>query len=217
MNNELTQNEEALTLSDKQVFSEIWTSPRKVFKFINDSHYDKYANLLLFFAGVSRAFDRASMKDMGDSMSLTTIIGVSIVAGGLLGWISFYFYAALVSWTGEWLKGRGDTRSILRAMAYAMLPAIVALVFLIPQISIYGIEVFKSDGDIISAGWFANIVFYGSMVCKLVLGVWAIVLTVVGVSEVQKLSVGRTILNLLFPVLLFIPVVILIALIIRAI
>ncbi|WP_417589114.1 Yip1 family protein [Owenweeksia hongkongensis] len=211
---EQTQLEAPLTLTDKQVFTEIWISPRKVFKFINDNHYDKYANVLLFFAGVSRAFDRASLKDMGDTMSLGTIIGVSIFVGGLLGWISFYFYAALVSWTGDWLKGKGDTRSILRVFAYAMLPAIFALVFLIPQISIYGIGMFQSDGDVTSAGLLANIFVYGSMICELVLGIWAMVLVVVGVSEVQKLSIGKAILNLLLPVLLFVPLIMLIALII---
>ena len=53
--------------------------------------------------------------------------------------------------------GQGDTSSILRILAYAMIPSIIALVFLIPQIVIYGLEVFKEDGDLTSAGWISNI------------------------------------------------------------
>ena len=66
-------------LTDKEIFSKIWTSTREIFKFINDKHYNKYVNLLLVLAGISRAFDRASMKDMGDKMSIWAILGLCII------------------------------------------------------------------------------------------------------------------------------------------
>jgi hypothetical protein len=188
--------------TDQELFTQIWTSPRAVLKYINDNHYDKYVNVLLVLAGISRAFDRASQKDMGDTMSLWAIIGISVILGGLLGWVSFYIYAALLSWTGKWLGGIGDTSSLLRILAYAMIPAIVALVFLIPPMAVYGIEMFKADGDISSAGLIPNIFVYGSMGMELILGIWAIVTSIIGISEVQKISIGRSILNIFLPVLI---------------
>jgi len=208
MNNNFIEFEESQNLTDKDIFTKIWTSPRKVFKFINDNHYDKYVNGLLFFAGISRAFDRASLKDMGDKMSLLAILAFCIIAGGLLGWISYYIYAALLSWTGKWLKGQGNTKSILRIISYALTPAIIALIFLIPQIGIYGNEMFKSNGDIVSAGLVGNIFVYGSLFLEFILGIWTIVFCVVGISEVQKLTIGKAILNLLLPLLVFaIPII----------
>jgi hypothetical protein len=189
MHSEVTNSEHPQALTDKEIFLNIWTSPRKVFKFINDNHYDKYVNGLLFFAGISRAFDRASLKNTGDNLSLWAILALCIIVGGLLGWISYYIYAALLGWTGKWINGQGDTKSILRIISYAMTPAIVALFFLIPQITIYGNEMFKSDGDIISAGVAANVFVYGSMILEFILGVWTMVFCIVGVSEVQKLSI----------------------------
>ena len=212
---EFENNSENLT--DKEIFSKIWTSPREVFKFINDKHYDKYVNLLLVLAGISRAFDRASIKDMGDKMSIWAILGLCIILGGLLGYTSYYLYAALLSWTGKWLKGKGDTTSILRILSYAMTPAIIALLLLIPQIGIYGNEVFKADGDITSAGLISNIFVYGSMILEFILGIWTIVFCVIAVSEVQKLSIGKSILNLLLPVLVFAVPIIIIVLIFTAI
>lgn len=213
MKNSLDQDEENLNLTDKEIFTQIWISPRLIFKYINDNHYDKYVTTLLVLSGIARAFDRASAKNMGDKMSLWTIITLCIILGGLLGWISYYFYAALISWTGKWLKGQGETSSILRIVSYAMIPSIIALVFLIPQIGVYGIEIFKKDGDITSAGWLANISVYGSMVLELILGVWTIVFVVVGVSEVQKISIGKSILNLLLPgIIIGIPILILVLL-----
>lgn len=213
MNNEIDNINRIGTLTDKEIFSKIWTKPRLIFKFINDNDYDKFVKLLLVLAGISRAFDRASMKDMGDNMSIWGILSLSIILGGLLGWISYYIYAALLSLTGDWLDGKGDTTSILRILAYAMTPAIISLLLLIPQIGIYGNEIFKADGDITSAGLIPNILVYGSMILELILGIWTIVLCVIGVSEVQKLSIGKSILNLLLPILVFVVPIIIIFLI----
>ncbi|MFA7445877.1 MAG: Yip1 family protein [Flavobacteriaceae bacterium] len=213
MENLLDKNDGNLNLTDKDLFIKIWTSPRLVFKYINDNHYDKYVTVLLILSGISRSFDRASIKNMGDKMSIWAIIALSIIIGGLLGWISYYIYAALVSWTGKWLKGQGDTSSILRILSYAMIPSIIALIFLIPQIGIYGVEIFKEDGDITSAGWLSNIFVYGSMILEFILGIWTIVFSVIGISEVQKLSIGKSILNLLLPaIVIVVPILILVLL-----
>lgn len=195
----LGSSQENNRLTDKEVFTKIWSSPRQIFKFINDKNYDQYMILLLLLSGISRSFDRASMNNMGDTMSIWAIVGICIVAGGLFGWLSYYIYAALMSWTGKWLNAKGDTDSILRMLSYAMLPSIIALIFLIPQIAIYGNEIFKADGDITSAGWLANIFVYGSILLEFVLGIITIVFCVIGTSEVQKLSIGKSILNLLLP------------------
>ena len=212
----LDNNNENLNLTDKDLFTKIWTSPRQVFRYINDNHYDKYVTVLLVLSGISRSFDRASMKNMGDKMSIWAILGLCIILGGLLGWISYYIYAALVSWTGKWLKGQGDTSSILRIFSYAMIPSIIALVFLIPQIGIYGVEIFKEDGEITSAGWISNIFVYGSMFLEVVLGIWTLIFCVVGISEVQKLSIGKAILNLLLPLLVFLVPILIIVLLFKA-
>jgi hypothetical protein len=213
MEDNLDVQSEELILSDREIFTKIWTSPRRVFKYINDNQYDKYVTVLLIFSGISRAFDRASMRNMGDDLSLWGIIGICVVFGGLLGWLSYYFYAALVSWTGKWLNGQGNTTSILRILSYAMLPSIIALIFLVPQIGVYGVEIFKEEGDITSAGLLSNIFVYGSIFLEFVLGVWTIVFSVIGVSEVQKLPIGKSILNILLPVIVIaVPILILVLL-----
>ena len=152
------------------------------------------------------------MRDMGDTFSLPTIIGISIAAGGLFGWISTYFYSGLISWTGKWLKGTADTSTILHVLAYAMIPTIISLIFLIPQFATYGVEVYKKDGDIISGGLIINIIFWSSMAAELVLGCWTIYLCVIGISELQQFTIGKAVLNLLLPVLLIVIPILLIAL-----
>lgn len=193
-----------LFFSDKEIFTKIWLNPREVFSYIHQNSYDKYVIILLILAGISGSFDRAVMRDMGDDMSLFAIVGLCIIIGGLLGWISYYIYAALTSWTGKWLDGQGDTSSILMILAYATIPSVLALLLLIPQIGIYGNELFKSEGDIMSGGIVANAIFYGTAILEVILGIYSIVLSVIGVSEVQQFGIGKAILNLLLPILVIV-------------
>jgi len=185
------------------IFTKIWFSPRIVFRHVNDYCQDEFVKPLLFLAGISRAFDRASIKDLGDTMSLFGICAMCILVGGFLGWIAYYIYALAINWTGKWLKGAGNTASILRVMAYAMITSVAALVLLIPQIIICGNGLFQSDWDILEEGLLANLVFWPFWFLEVVLGIWTIVLLIIGVSEVQKFSIWKSILNILMPGLLF--------------
>jgi hypothetical protein len=207
------ENSPENTITQSNIFIKIWTAPRAVFRFIDANRYEKHVTLLLFLSGIVRTFDRASAKNMGDHFSLWGVIGFCLVLGGLFGWVTYYIYSALVSWLGKWLNGNADTQSILRVLSYAMFPSIVALLFLVPQIAIYGNELFKSNGDIYSAGLFANMVFYICLIVEFSLSIWTIVLCVIGVSEVQRFSTGKAIANLLLPALFFVVIILLLFLI----
>ena len=55
MQKEIKPAEGHENLTDKQIFTQIWKSPRKVFRYINDNQYDRYVYLLLAIAGISMA------------------------------------------------------------------------------------------------------------------------------------------------------------------
>lgn len=200
------------SLTDLEIFTKIWTEPRRIFKYINETKYEKYFYVLLILAGISAAFDRASNKGMGDNSSLAGVVLTCVIFGGLFGWLSYYIYAALLSWTGKWLNGKGTTDSIIKILAYAMLPSAISLIFLVPQIAVYGIDLFTEEGDLVAAGISGNIIFWSSFSIKLILGIFTIVFTIVGISEVQKLSIGKAILNLILPLLVIIGPLVLIVL-----
>ena len=202
---------EEIKLSDNEIFTKIWFKPRMVFKYINDSQYDKYVYVLLILAGIMKSFDRAVDKNMGDNLSLIFVISICILLGGLLGWISYYIYTALISWTGKWLDGKGDTKSLLRMTSYAMIPAILALVFIILQVGLFGIELFQSGFDVSSYGLVSIVIYFITLIFEIILGLWSLVIFVIGLSEIQKLSIGKSILNMLLPVFIIIIPIALIA------
>ena len=97
------------TFTHRELFIKIWRSPRRVFRYMHQRGIDDFVQTLLLLAGIFNAFDRAIEKNLGDSMSLLSVIGFSVFGGALLGWISYYLYAALLSWTGKWIGGRASS------------------------------------------------------------------------------------------------------------
>lgn len=204
-----TENKEVV-LTDVEIFKKLWSEPRLVFRFIHDHHYDKYTHVLLILAAIVRGLDQAATKSMGDKMSLPAVLAISIIAGGIFGWMSYYIYAAMTSWTGKWLKGEADTTSLLRVLAYAMTPSILSLLILIPQIAIFGNGIFQSEINLEDNNTASSAFYYISLLVELTLGIWTLCFIVVGISEVQKFSIGKAILNLLLPALIILAIVTLI-------
>ena len=188
---------------ESNLFIKIWTAPRIVFRFIHENRYEKYMWFLLILAGISNGFDRASRENMGDTGSLASILFMGIIMGGLLGWIGYYIYSALISWTGKLLNGKANTTAIIRVMAYGSIPSIAALILLVTQMIIYGKEIFASE-PVYESGILANILFYGLVFIELVLNIWSLVLYVIGLSEVQQFPIWKAVVNLLLPALPFI-------------
>tara|TARA_Y100000782_G_C10048635_1_gene208521 strand:+ start:33 stop:590 length:558 start_codon:yes stop_codon:yes gene_type:complete len=178
---------------------------------------DDFVQTLLLLAGIFNAFDRAIEKNLGDSMSLLSVIGFSVFGGALFGWISYHLYAALLSWTGKWIGGRASSKELLRVLAYGMLPAITALVFLILQIAIYGEAVFQEDLDLTKGSSFDKVIYYTSVFCEIVLSIWSFVLILIGISEVQNVGLFKAFLNLILPIFIVLLPILLISVLYSAI
>lgn len=196
-------------VTDKQIFTKLWSEPRLIFKFINDNQYDKYTHILLILAAISHGFDQASTKNTGDKMSLPAVIAMSILAGGIFGWITYYIYAAFISSTGKWLGGIAGTTSVLRILAYAMFPSVLSLLIIITQIALYGNGMFQSEINLEDSSMVSTAFYYFSLLLALTLGIWTICFAVVGISEIQKFSIGKSILNLMLPGLIMLTIVLL--------
>ncbi len=194
---------EILDWSTKELLYKILTSPRQFFNYINKNRYEKYYLLLIILSGISSGFGIASMRNLGDKTSLISIILACIFVGGIIGWIGLYIFSGLVSWTGDFLKGTSSTQAVFRIFVYAKIPSIICLILIIPQISIYGVEIYKADGDIFSAGTSSNIIVYGCMILEFFFEIYTIVLSVIGLSEIQKFSIWKSILNIFLPIFIF--------------
>ncbi len=204
----MNHTQENIQFSDKEIITKIWVYPRQIFKFINEKQHNKFKLLLLILVSISSAFDSASNSHYGDKFSLWAVIGICITGGAFLGLFFQYFYSALVYWTGKLLNGKATIDSILRVFAFAGLPKIVSLLFFIPQIAIYGNEMFKENGITENENIIFNIIFYTLVFIKNILSVWTLVLYIIAISEVQKISIVKSIFIFLLPVIVICLIVI---------
>ncbi|WP_424963422.1 Yip1 family protein [Ekhidna sp.] len=122
---------------------------------------------------------------MGDENSMIFILVMCIIFGGLLGWISFYIGAALMSWTGKWIDGKASSKSIFRMSAYASIPVVFSLILITLQILIFGNDNFKSDIYMESYSALEIVLFYLLALAELVIAIWTIAIYLIGLSEVQ--------------------------------
>jgi hypothetical protein len=199
MENLLDDIDEVQHFTDKEIFTKIWTLPRPIFKYINHFRYEKHLTVLLILAGISSAFDRSERNNLGSYDSIGFTIIVSILVGALFGWISYYLYSSLIRLTGKWINGKADTDSILRTLAYASIPSIAGLVLIIPKLLLRGSDLYE------------NVLTYGFSITESILGIWTLVLSVIGMSEIQQFSNGKALLNLILAVLVVaIPIVLII-------
>ncbi|MGF1923988.1 MAG: hypothetical protein ACQUHE_07385, partial [Bacteroidia bacterium] len=97
-----------MELTDKEVVTQIWIYPRKVFRYINETGYNKYFSLILFVCGIVGVLQRKLYSGVEQGEVFGEIV-MAVIFGGLLGWISFYVYASLISFTGQWLGGSTKT------------------------------------------------------------------------------------------------------------
>lgn len=207
-------------IKDEDLFIKIWTSPRQVFKYLNDNQYDKYTTLLLTLAGFSDGFQVALTTVEDTSISLVSLAETIIlyaILGGLFGWVSYYFYAALIVWTGKLMNGAGEIKSVLRVLSYAMLPNLVILAFTILQIIIDGVTLFGESRGISYEIWSIKIFVFVSVTLTYIFLIWVLILSIIGISEVQKISIPKAILNLIVSYVVIAIPILFFRLVIRAI
>ena len=211
MTEDLLQDFEPIEhFTDKELFTKIWINPRPVFKYLTHIRHEKYITILLILGGIANAIDKATLRNSGDKSSLMTIFLGVIVGGALFGWVSYFLYSSLVRWTGKWLKGNASTEDILRVLAFATIPNIIGILFTIVEISFFGSSVFKSEFDLLQTDTIHIAIGYSLGFIGLVLGIWSLVLSVIGISEVQQFSITKSIINLLLPIfVILIPILVL--------
>ncbi|TBX23888.1 hypothetical protein TK45_06440 [Bowmanella sp. JS7-9] len=151
--------------------------------------------LLSAVSGFLHALDRASMRDMGDKYDITTIIAIAAISGPIGGIIGLYLGGALLRWVGNWMGGTGSSETIRAAIAWSSVPVIWAGLLWIPAIAMFGDVLFTSDTSSLDGnlGLAVALIVYGLI--EIVIGVWAIVVFLKCLGQVQGFSAWMALAN----------------------
>lgn len=175
----------------------MWNRPRATVRALveNDPRYLVLA--LAGLAGVRQVLDEASVRDAADALPLPVIVGLAVVLGPPSGILTLHISGALIHWTGRWLGGSAPASHLRTALAWGSLPMVAGLVLWIPALGVFREELFTMTTPRLDA----NLgLAYGMIAHGLVsgtLGVWALVLMLKAIGEVQGFSAWRAMANVL--------------------
>ncbi|MEI8243431.1 MAG: YIP1 family protein [bacterium] len=112
-----------------------------------------------------------------------------------------YIGGALFRWTGRWLGGRAGSREIRAAIAWASVLAIWGMLFWVPQLLLFGKDMFTTETPRIDSSYLLTGLFWGLAAVEMVIGVWTIVAFLKCLGEVQGFSAWRALGSVLLSIL----------------
>jgi hypothetical protein len=187
---------------------QIWIRPRETIRaYLNSADPGRGIIWLALAAGYLNGLDNASARNMGDKVTSMVHIYGGYAFGGVLGGLLTLFLGSwLLKVTGQWLGGQGTTPEVRVAIARGFfMPSILVGVLWIPQLLLFGSEMFTAETPVIDADPGLTALFYILMVIEFVLIVWMIVVGLKSVGEAHRFSAWRALAIVLisFVILLF--------------
>lgn len=183
------------TLSDLEIFKQIWFSPRKVLGFIHQQNYDRYILLLLLLYSIVTVTTYLVAGTLSNFIApILTIPAVLACIGLYAGF--FELSAILIGFTGKLLDGKGSTRSLFRILVFGSIPTLLP----IGPIIIYTIPTTFYINDLVET--ILAIIIYIPVI-------WMLINYVIGISIVQQFSTKRALLNYILSALVLVIIMIL--------
>lgn len=201
LDDKLGQQDSIPHLSDNELFKLILIAPAKAIRYIEQHDYKKYFTLLLFAIG---AVSSLNNNFMSRYLMLHTPYVVSLflsaVIGGVIGAVFIYIYANIIRFTGKWLGGKASASSIARVYVYTSIPSLMMFLVFMAKLFYNG---FLGNDLLYTPTPFP---FVGTIISLIsfILTIWAFILFIGGLAEVQQFSIGKALLNIF---ILTIPIV----------
>lgn len=182
----------------------IWTKPRETIRAILQYKVGYLFPLLSTIYGFALFLQASQNGSMGAKLPLWGIILGDLVAGFLVGLVVVNIGTALLYWTGRWIGGMGSYKEIRTALAWSYVPQLLNIAVWVLYMAVYGSNLFNADFMTQSfVGKDLAVIFIGSIL-QLAAVVWAVVILLTALSEVQKFSIWKAIVNVLLPTLIVI-------------
>lgn len=188
----------------------IWTRPRATIELVAASRNEGIVWVLAALAGFSQSLDRASMRSLGDHMEWPMILLIAAIAGSLGGLVMLQIGSIIFRWTGRYFHAQAPIDHIRAAMAWSQIPGLLAMLLWIPEIAIFGQELFTTETPVIDSSSTLKAAIIGFAVVEIGLSIWSLILFFICMSQVQRYSVRMAILHSIIILLaIILPIVLL--------
>jgi len=193
----------------------IWIKPRDTMKEIFISK-PKNVFLLILLGSFVQVLDRASTKNMADSISSPFPLIPIVIFSTFIGALIYYFLVpALFNWVAKKLGGQGTFEKTRYAIAYSYIPFVYSLIFVwVPSLFLFGIENFTSETPKMDSSLTLTILFLIFAIIDLVIAIWTIIISLKCLGEAHQFSAWKALLTTILSFMIIIlPLVIIVILI----
>jgi hypothetical protein len=181
-------------------WTQMWVKPRETIRAIIQTNPGYMYPLLCFIYGFPMALQLAQNFSLGNRFHVAGIVVGALILAMILGVVMINIATALFSWTGKWIGGVGTYQQIRAAVAWSNMPSVVNIAIWMINIAVFGVRIFRSDFvETQFVGNELSIIFMTALV-QLVIAVWAFVIMLKALGEVQGFSAWKALLNILIPI-----------------
>lgn len=203
--NELEQTTDEI--EEVNPWTDIWVRPRQTINWIIDNYSSQLTTIILIYlGGVYFGIGQAELKDFGDKMEVSSILKTIIFISGLGGLVTYNIWIWIIDFCASWFGGKGNLKKTQIAFAWAMLPMAAGLILTLIGYALFEEELFTSYTPNINGSTFLTACLWIYGILEIVLGAWHLVLLVATVSQVQRLSIIKSIASIVTSILIiFVP------------
>jgi len=177
----------------------MWVRPRETIRAIVQYNPAYLFPLLCFIYGFPLLLQIAQNLFLGDQYPLVGIVGVTLVGATIAGIVALNFVAGLLYWTGKWIGGIGSFQTVRSAIAWSSIPNAVSSLIWIINMGMFGSRLFTQGFmETPFVGGELAVVFFLSIV-QVVIAIWALIMVLKALGEVQGFSAWKALLNVLIP------------------
>lgn len=169
----------------------MWVRPRATVRQILDTSPNRQIMLLAVLSGIISSFNNASGRSMGDNVPFPVVIVTCIVLGAIGGIIGLYISSAVLTWIGRQLGGQGQGPEVRAALAWASVPTIWGGTLLIPELILFGEELFTTATPRMASHPILALVLLAFGLIQIVIGIWGFIVFLHSLGEAHRFSAWR--------------------------
>jgi hypothetical protein len=182
-------------MEHKNPWISIWTHPRATIARIVLENPNRSLWLLAAIYGFSSVMNTFQSMAWGNSMGTIQLLLLAIVIAPFWGWVNFSLWSLVVFWVGRLFKGAGHFTTIRAAYSWSSVPLALNIPIWLLMIAIFGHQLFLNFPDAPTLPNGLMFFLFSTLVIKVVLAVWSLVIYLNALAQVQSFSMVKAIFN----------------------
>jgi hypothetical protein len=184
----------------------MWTKPKSTIRKIVDYNPNFRLYVLSAIYGLVSLISSSQSLALGEKLNFFLILFICLILAPIWGYITFSVSAFFVYFTGKWLKGQANYRQVRASIAWSNVPMIGNLILWIILFIIFKYDILKEFPGAYPITNVQKTLLFTILFAQLVLSIWVIVLYINSLAEVQRFSIGKSILNIIIAIVIIIAI-----------